>query len=468
MRACWAARLATRPCTNGVQTAIDTISDRQDAGGRFGLWHVGDGAGSTWLNVYALDFLLHARDAGFAVPDRVTTAAARWIDRQLDNDDAGVDGAYAQPAQPTRAYAAYVLARTDRVDPSRLRALAGSLQWSRAGDTPVPESVSWRNVGLAAPLSLAQLAGAQSLMGGTAASDATFALATANLDAMRVPPWWHNAFFWSPLRDEAGVLAVAAETGHDSVVASLLDRFERHPPDPEQMNTQEKAWLLAAAHALAKQGGSRTMSIDGGVAQTIALPYATSLSADAVARGASVRNLDATPVFRTVTVRGAPVEAPPAMANGFTVDRQTLTLNGEPLDDTKLRQTDRFIVVLSGTADDGAFRRTVVADPLPAGLEIEAPILREDTYPFLGQLTPLRAHEERDDRFVAAFDIGGRDRIVNDNWRNPLNAGEYRVAYLVRAVTPGHFVRPETVVQDMYRPNVMARTSSGQTDVAPR
>jgi alpha-2-macroglobulin len=52
-----------------VQSAVDTILDRQDASGLFGLWHAGDGEASAWLNVYALDFLVHAKEAGYAVPD---------------------------------------------------------------------------------------------------------------------------------------------------------------------------------------------------------------------------------------------------------------------------------------------------------------------------------------------------------------------------------------------------------------
>jgi len=112
----------------------------------------------------------------------------------------------------------------------------------------------------------------------------------------------------------------------------------------------------------------------------------------------------------------------------------------------------------------------VVLDMLPAGLEIEAPILNKDDYPFIGQLTEVRVHEERDDRYVAAFDVGnGRAfRIVKDDNDRPLHEDEFRVAYLVRAVTPGHFTRPETVVQDMYRPAVMARTTDGQVEIAPR
>ena len=142
------------------------------------------------------------------------------------------------------------------------------------------------------------------------------------------------------------------------------------------------------------------------------------------------------------------------------------------MDDTALRQTDRFIVVLSGSAASDQFRRAMVIDPLPAGLEIEAPVLREDSYPWLGELTHLRAHEERDDRFLAAFDVGTDPRIrwrtLDGNKAWPLGEADFRVAYVVRAVTPGQFVRPETIVQDMYQPEVMARTDAGETSVSAR
>ena len=464
------ARLLGRPASDRgvhdrVQAAIATIIDRQDTAGRFGLWRVGDGDASTWLNVYVLDFLLRAQDAGFAVPEGVTSNSSRWIERNLQNGNDNYDGAYAEPAAPTRAYAAYVLARTSRVDPSSLRALSADLS---LGD----QTAAWRDGETAAPMALADLAGAQSLMGQAGLAESTFGSAIANLGAASVPLWWRNAYFWSPLREEAGVLAVAAETGHDAAVSALMARLARERLDPDQLNTQEKAWLLMAAHALAKRGTARSVALNGGAAETVTLPYAVSPSAEALARSTSVRNMDDKPLFRTVTLRGAPIQAPPALENGFHLQREAYTLTGERMDDTALRQTDRFIVVLSGSAGSDQFRRAMVIDPLPAGLEIEAAVLREDSYPFLGELTHLRAHEERDDRFLAAFDVGvdprNRWRSVEDNRTGPLDEGEFRIAYVVRAVTPGHFVRPETIVQDMYQPDVMARTDAGETSVAAR
>jgi uncharacterized protein YfaS (alpha-2-macroglobulin family) len=454
-----------------VQQAIATLGDRQDSSGRFGLWRVGDDQASVWLNVYALDFLLHAREAGFDVPDRVTASAASWVDRQLRSapDENAEAGAYAQPAAPTQAYAAYVLARTGRVDPARLRLLGQDLQAAASG------LVSWRSADVAAPLALAQLAGAKSLMGDADGADETFQMAVGALSVKDVPAWWRYGTFWSPLRDYAGVLAIAAETGHMDVAARLLDRARdavvgpELARSPEHMNTQEKAWLLVAAHALSKQDAHRSLSIDGAEPQKVPLPYAVTLSGDSVAHGITVRNADPQPLFRTVTVRGAPAQAPPAVSAGLTLHRAAFTLQGKAMDTKALRQTDRFVVVLSGAVEGPELRRLVLSDPLPAGLEIEAAVVKQDAYPFLGELTHLLAHEQRDDRFVAAFDAGdgARFREVDDKVPNPLEPREFRVAYLVRAVTPGTFIRPEAVAQDMYRPEVMARTDAGKMEVAP-
>jgi uncharacterized protein YfaS (alpha-2-macroglobulin family) len=64
------------------------------------------------------------------------------------------------------------------------------------------------------------------------------------------------------------------------------------------------------------------------------------------------------------------------------------------------------------------------------------------------------AHSEfRSDRFIAAFDRskGGRT--------------EFTMAYTVRAVTPGIFTHPAATVEDMYRPQLSARTATGWMQV---
>src|SRR5690606_35239526 len=66
--------------------------------------------------------------------------------------------------------------------------------------------------------------------------------------------------------------------------------------------------------------------------------------------------------------------------------------------------------------------------------------------------------EFRDDRFVAAFDLGGEGATE----RSPTSL---TVAYMVRAVTPGRYMHPAATVEDMYRPERFARTASGMLEV---
>ncbi len=61
-----------------VQGAIDTVLDRQGEDGLFGLWRLGDEEASAWLNIYALDFLLQAKDAGFVVPQSALQRSMTW------------------------------------------------------------------------------------------------------------------------------------------------------------------------------------------------------------------------------------------------------------------------------------------------------------------------------------------------------------------------------------------------------
>ena len=86
-------------------------------------------------------------------------------------------------------------------------------------------------------------------------------------------------------------------------------------------------------------------------------------------------------------------------------------------------------------------------------------------------MTNPHVAEARDDQFVAAFKLGKEDSHQTNRYfvRNPgLSDDAFHVAYVVRVVTPGAFTLPEAVVEDMYRPSMMARTESSQTIADPR
>jgi uncharacterized protein YfaS (alpha-2-macroglobulin family) len=145
-----------------------------------------------------------------------------------------------------------------------------------------------------------------------------------------------------------------------------------------------------------------------------------------------------------------------------------MDLQGNPVDPAQIKQNQRFIVVLSGEATEPGLHHVVLVDMLPAGWEIEAPIKTDQAPDFLGELTMPRMREARDDRFVAAFDLGEEGdfySVFAEDIRKQLST-EFKVAYVARAVTPGSFALPEAAIEDMYRPEVMARTAGGTTTVS--
>ena len=100
--------------------------------------------------------------------------------------------------------------------------------------------------------------------------------------------------------------------------------------------------------------------------------------------------------------------------------------------------------------------RIAVTDLLPAGFEVDNPKLVQSAdlaaFDWLPEITP--AHTEvRADRFVVALD------------RNPDDKSEFAFAYVVRAVSPGSYVHPPAMVEDMYRPHLNARTATGRMEV---
>jgi alpha-2-macroglobulin len=460
-----------------VQQSVDTILDRQDAGGQFGLWSAGDGQASPWLNVRAIDFLVHAKEAGFDVPHAALQRGYAWLAEAIKHIGEDNRGYYAHAADATRAYAAYVLARGGRAEIGELRRLHDAAQWSTDAGRVVPASVYWRNDGedLAPPLSLGQLAGGLLLLGDRARAHSAFALALANLDAASHPRWWSNEYYYTPVRDLAGLIAVAAESGDTPTAAALLDRFRALSPSADQLNTQEKTWLLAAAHALNTDTRGHRLTINREEHAALKLPVAFTPDVAEIAAGYRVVNSGGGILWRTLVVEGAPRQAPSAMDQGYSLNKEYFSLDGTPLDPAHLAQNDRVIVLLSGRVHDNSDHRTVLVDMLPAAWEIETIVKRAEEYAFLGILSKTRLAEARDDRFVAAFDLGDFER-GNRRWRVrerddadfELDRDEFRLAYVARVVTPGHFALPAAVVEDMYRPGVMGRTGAAETIADPR
>ena len=434
-----------------IQKAINELLERQSGDGAFGLWREGDGWATPWLGAYVTDFLYRAKAQNYAVPDAALDRSYQALG-QIARVDRWTSVAYDMSAHEgswsndtnellrrrSAAYALYVLARAGKANLSDLRYFHDALL------TTTPE-----------PLARAQIGAALSLMGDRARASNAFEKAVEAFGYDNT-----GDYYQTPLRDVAGVLALAAEADRAQMVDSISGEFSNRMRDPESLHTQEKAFVLLASQALLKRAGPMALSI-GGVRQQDLKPapsFAPSLAE--LGKSVSYKNDSSGAIFRTVTVSGAPKTAPPAAAQGFTIDKRVATRDGRPADLAGVRQNDRLVVVLTGRPTADRLHPAIVADLLPSGFEIETILNPEDggqpensgPYGWIGPISRPRIAEARDDRYVAAIDLYQEG---------------FTLAYVVRAVTPGEFVMPGAVIEDMYKPGVVGRSAAAKLTIAP-
>jgi len=205
---------------------------------------------------------------------------------------------------------------------------------------------------------------------------------------------------------------------------------------------------LLAANALTKDSRAADVTVDG-VTPTGAVVQMRDAQANAAP--VVIRNTGAQASEITVTTFGVPDVPPAASGNGYAITRDYYDTDGNPADPSSVAIGARLVTVLTVTPYGRQEARLMVDDPLPAGFEIDNPnLLQGGDIKALDWLDPVRGEnaEFRTDRFLAAVD-----------WRSD---EAFQLAYIVRAVSPGSFHHPAASVEDMYRPEMRARTNAGR------
>lgn len=409
-----------------IQTAIRGVLANQDSSGSFGLW--APGSGDLWLDAYVTDFLTRAKETGHAVPAEAMTLA-------LDNLANQISYLSDQPDWSKAAYAYYVLARNGR-------AAIGDLRY--AADNAAE--------GFQTPLAQAQLGAALSFYGDAGRAQTLMRLASAK--AIAAADLQNRRDYGTPLRDTAAVATLAIETGVEGVdLTPLVAKIGAEREAKRHTSTQEDVWSLLAAHAALSRQPPK-LAVDGEAREG---GYSAVLDAGRLAAGLGIENRGDAPVSAAVTLAGVPAVAPPAEVSGYEITRRYYTLEGQDAGPEAIAQGDRLVAVLEVLPVDQDAARLMIDDPLPAGLAIDNPsILKGGDVAALDflELTGEAAHTEfRADRFLVAVD------------KRAGSTAAMRFAYIVRALSPGEFVHPAAIVEDMYRPERRGRTAEGQVSV---
>ncbi|MCX7888526.1 MAG: alpha-2-macroglobulin family protein [Rhodobacteraceae bacterium] len=412
-----------------IDDSITAVLLNQAPNGAFGLWY--PDSGDFWLDAYVTDFLSRAKAAGHAVPE---TAFRNALDNLRNQINYAPD--FDSGGGPI-AYALMVLAREGAAAIGDLRYYADVK--GDAFDTPI---------------AAAQLGAALASYGEQTRADAMFRRAAAMIAAGSLSATEAQvlrADYGTGLRDATALLALAAEAGSQAIDSDGLGEAVASRMAGRYLSTQEQTWALLATHALIDRPGAEGFTVNGA---PVGGPVVRVLE-DQAAVPQVITNGSGRPAVLTLTTFGVPAEPEPAGGNGYTITRSWYTLDGAPADPASVRQGTRLVAVVEVTPHAGGEARLMVDDPLPAGFEIDNPNLIAGgdiaALDWLSATTDTRNVEFRQDRFLAAIDWSG--------------STPFRLAYIVRAVSPGSFHLPAASVEDMYRPEFRARSAAGRVTV---
>ncbi len=423
-----------------MEGAFGRIASMQIPSGHFSFWG-GDSEAVPQMTPFVVEFLLDARDGGFAVPDGVLQKALERLgDDLLTGGEKYYSYEHADALKfANNAYAGYVLARVNRAPLGTLRALYDN-ERSKA----------------LTPLPLVQLGIALDLMGDHARGQK----AVAEGFAMKSKRPWYLGDYGSDISDLARMVTLThrfkmVKPEYDARVLALA-RDVKSKTDERWMwlSTQDQIALAALGKALITDSDARvagTLSVAGNT-ETIAPQSIFSRSFDAAALRQGVRfNPEGKPpLYGLIDVAGVPSSAPMPDDKRISVVRTYYTTDGKEWKGGVLKEGDALIVGLA-IASREKVPDALIVDLLPAGVEIEnfnlgdakqwADIVVDGiTLTERSSAATVKHEEFRDDRYVAALSLDKGD-----------NAHVY---YLVRAVTPGTYSVPPPLVQDMYRPQI--------------
>ncbi|MBH3427531.1 alpha-2-macroglobulin family protein [Pseudomonas alkylphenolica] len=420
-----------------IEMGIEHLLGMQRYNGSFGLWSA-DSEEEYWLTAYVTDFLLRAREQGYAVPADALKKASERLLRYLQERNL-IEVNYSKNAEHSRfavqAYAGQVLARTQQAPLGALRSLFERRSDARSG------------------LPLVQLAIALDKMGDKPRAQQAL---QAGLAVSRSSDDWLGDY-GSPVRDQALILALLEENNlaSDSLDARLFELSDQLAAN-RWLSTQERnALFLAGRGLLTRPEGQWSARLDsaGEVRELNAAQSGLKLEGPLLATPLTVHNQGGDTLFQQLTLSGYPRQAPAASSNGMSIRREYLGMNGQALDVRALHSGDLVLVHLALTSASRV-PDALVVDLLPAGLELENQNLAQSAASLENASSAVKewresmqnanvVHQEfRDDRYVAALNLEGY--------------GTTHLLYLARAVTPGSYRVPPPQVESMYRPNLQA------------
>ncbi|HFC30014.1 MAG TPA: hypothetical protein ENJ44_03105, partial [Oceanospirillales bacterium] len=437
--------------TDLIDAAIGRILGMQRYDGSFGLWD-NNSMEEKWLTVYVTDLLLNAKNLGYSIPEVALNKAIKRLEKYVkSNNRIRSDLSRYLSNKPHyllayKAYASYVLAGIKQVSLQDVRKLYD--QHSKDAKTPLP---------------LAHLGFALELLGDERrASEAWLKAFDMKMNTPKY--YYYYGDYGSKVRDLSQVIYLSDKSQLTQKLAKsgfqLLPTLVDNLKGKRWLSTQERGALFRLSKQLAKNKTNGEKWSAKLTHNNFTDDYSQSEDltkiwfAGNAKNGFTLENTSDKPLFVDFKTQGYYKKAVP-QSNGIKVERHYFDLSGKEISIKKMKTGDMVLVYIGVTLDKkfSYLPNAMLVDLLPAGLELENQNLEHaykiddiklnKKYVYQWQNYNVINHTEyRDDRFITA-----------------LSLSSYRtshVFYLARAVTPGTYTIPPTLVEDMYRPEIRA------------
>ena len=440
-----------------INNAISRILSMQRYDGSFGTWSH-DNPESHWLTVYATDFLLEAKKSGYVFSEDALQKAIKRLGvytrgqghnnhNQYYHDKAHYHLAYS-------AYAAYVLAKINKVNLQDVRRLFDKFSDNSRSSLPV-----------------AHLALALEMMG----------------DEQRAKKAWQKAFthknpadgyyyygdYGTPVRNTSLTMALSLESllvkqeRYDNL--SLMHSLKHQIDERRWLSTQENSSLFLLSRKLQQHKDAKQWTAEISLAGKVNeldkhKDFFMPFKGDAVKQDITITNKSKAPLYIDYKIQGYPKMALTDGNPAISIIKDYYDIQGNPIDFSTVSSGDSVLVHLSISVDGNRYSHipdAMVVDLIPSGFDIENQNLKHSfdisALTIAGQsIDQLMQHnniqylEYRDDRFVAAMPVSSYQT--------------HHLLYMMRAVTPGTYKVPVSLIEDMYRPEIR-QYSQQQADV---
>ena len=418
-----------------INYGLSRIQAKALKNGAYGLWS-NTSHEQHWLTAYVGDFFTDTKEQGIEVNQKLFKNTMARLTSYLNNKNGSYSNRWSESAKhydfSYRAYAGYVLSRHNKASLSKLRDLA-----------------KHKSENAESQLALIHLALALKNQGDNVNSQAMFDKAITVERGSK-----YLSDYGSVIRDKALIIHLLIKNQYqvDYAFDTALT-LSKALADKRYLSTQERNALFLASISL-EQGKHKDWQADLAINQaTSTIKQAGSfdkkLSAVDLQQPLNLTNKLDDRLYVNFAYQGVSKERPPATTGDLTIERDYYDSKGQKLDASKLKVGDQVLVAIRVFSQ----RRSpdlLVVDLLPAGLELEnqnlSHSIKLESIIFDGKpatewqkKTKVLHQEYRDDRYVAAIDVGYK--------------GISYLFYLARAVTPGIYKVPAPFVENMYQPD---------------